>query len=91
MRNNNSTIMETTKEAIKILVGIVSNWRIDALTLLFALTLLLAMDDTDDIAMLVTTKIAAVVIGYLTAKLSKSWEKRGYLKELEIFNDDDEE
>lgn len=83
--------METTKEAIKILVGIVSNWRIDALTLLFALTLLLAMDDTDDIAMLVTTKIAAVVIGYLTAKLSKSWEKRGYLKELEIFNDDDEE
>lgn len=83
--------METTKEAIKILVGIVSNWRIDALTLLFALTLLLAMDDTDDIPMLVTTKIAAVVIGYLTAKLSKSWEKRGYLKELEIFNDDDEE
>lgn len=83
--------METTKEAIKILVGIVSNWRIDALTLLFALTLLLAMDDTDDIPMLVTTKIAAVVIGYLTAKLSKFWEKRGYLKELEIFNDDDEE
>jgi hypothetical protein len=77
-------------ETIKAIINIASNWRIDALTLMFALTLLLAMADTDNFLLLVATKILAVILGYLTNKLSKSWDKEGYLKELELFNDDEE-
>jgi hypothetical protein len=77
-------------ETIKAIFNIASNWRIDALTLMFALTLLLAMADTDNFLLLVATKILAVILGYLTNKLSKSWDKEGYLKELELFNDDEE-
>lgn len=75
---------------IKALINIASNWRIDALTLMFALTLLLAMADVDNFLLLVATKIMAVILGYVTNKLSKSWDKEGYLKELELFNDDEE-
>ena len=75
---------------IKAIINIASNWHIDALTLMFALTLLLAMADTDNFLLLVATKILAVILGYLTNKLSKSWDKEGYLKELELFNDDEE-
>lgn len=74
---------------IKAIINIASNWRIDALTLMFALTLLLAMADVDNFLLLVATKILAVILGYLTNKLSKSWDKEGYLKELELFNDDE--
>lgn len=74
----------------KAIISIASNWRIDALTLMFALTLLLAMADVDNFLLLITTKIAAVILGYLTNKLSKSWDKEGYLKELDLFNDDAE-
>jgi hypothetical protein len=82
-----STIMGT----IKLIISIASNWRIDALTLMYALTLLLAVADVDNFALLVSTKITAVILGYLTIKLSKSWDKEGYLKELEVFNDNEEE
>lgn len=76
---------------IKTIISIVSNWRIDALTLMFALTLLLAMADVDSFLLLVITKIMAVILGYITNKLSKSWDKKGYLKELEVLNDNNEE
>lgn len=76
---------------IKLIISIVGNWRIDALTLMFAWTLLLAMFDSDNFLLLVIMKILAVVLGYVTIKLSKSWDKDGYLKELEVFNDNEEE
>lgn len=76
---------------IKTIISIVGNWRIDALTLMFAWTLLLAMFDSDNFLLLVIMKILAVVLGYVTTKLSKSWDKDGYLKELEVFNDNEEE
>lgn len=79
------------KGTIKLIVSIVRNWRIVVLTLMFSLTLLLAMADVDNFALLVATKILAVILGYLTNKLSKSWDKEGYLKELEVFNDNEEE
>ena len=82
-----STIMGT----IKTIISIVSNWRIVVLTLMFALTLLLAMADVDNFLLLCVTKIMAVILGYVTNKLSKSWDKEGYLKELEVFNDNEEE
>lgn len=77
--------MGTTKNIIRI----ASNWRIDVLTLMFALTLLLAMADVDNFLLLCATKIMAVILGYLSHKLAKSWEKEGHLKELEMFNDDE--
>ena len=76
---------------IRTIISIVSNWRIDALTLMFALTLLLAMADVDNFLLLCATKITAVILGYLTSNLSKSWDKEGYLKELEVFNDNNQE
>lgn len=76
---------------IKLIISIASNWRIDALTLMYAWTLLLAMADCENFLLLVITKITAVILGYLTHKLSKSWDKEGYLKELEVFNDNEEE
>lgn len=78
-------------ETIKTIISIASNWRIDVLTLMFALTLLLAMADVDNFPLLCVTKIVAVILGYVTNKLSKSWDKEGYLKELEVFNDNEEE
>lgn len=79
------------KEAIKIIYSIVCNWRIDVLTLSYALVLALAIFDSDNIIMFIITKIGAVVIGYLVSKLTKVWDKAGYLKELEVFNIDEEE
>ncbi len=78
-------------ETIKLILKIASNWRIDALTLMYAWTLLLAMADCENFLLLVITKIMAVILGYVTNKLSKSWDKEGYLKELEVFNDNEEE
>ena len=78
-------------ETIKLIIRIASNWRIDALTMMFALTLLMAMADVDNFLLLVATKITAVILGSLTHKLSNSWDKEGYLKELEVFNDNEEE
>ena len=79
------------KSTIKLILKIASNWRIDALTFLYAWTLLLAMMDSCNVLLLVISKIVAVTLGYLTYKLSKSWDKEGYLKELEVFNDNEEE
>ena len=76
---------------IKLIIRIACNWRIDVLTFLFAWTLLLAMADCENYLLLIITKIMAVILGYLTIKLSKSWDKEGYLKELEVFNDNAEE
>lgn len=76
---------------IKTIISIVSNWRIDVLTLMFALTLLLAMADVDNFLLLCVSKIVAVILGYVTNKLANTWDKEGYLKELEVFNDNEEE
>lgn len=78
------------KEAIKIMYSIVCNWRIDVLTLSYALVLALAIFDSDDIIMFIITKIGAVILGYLVSKLTKVWDKAGYLKELEVFSIDEE-
>ena len=76
---------------IKLILKIASNWRIDVLTLLFAWTLLLATADYENFLLLIIGKIIAVVLGYQSHKLAKYWEKKGYLKELELFNDNEEE
>ena len=76
---------------IKTIISIVGNWRIDALTLMYAWALLMAMAESDSVLLLIFNKIMAVILGYLATKLSRSWDKRGYLKELEVFNDNEEE
>ena len=78
------------KETIQTIISIVSNWRIDILTLSYALVLALAIADSDNISMFVITKIFAVIIGYLVYKLTSKWDKQGYLKELEVFTIDED-
>lgn len=79
------------KSTIQTIIAIAGNWRIDALTLMFALTLLLAMADVDNFLLLCVTKITAVILGYVTNKLANTWDRKGKLKELEAFNDNEEE
>lgn len=71
-------------ECLKTLTGILKNWRIDVVTLLAAFTLMLAMCDSDNVLLLFLTKVAAVILGYLTHKLAKTWENK--MPELDVFN-----
>ena len=70
-------------------ISIILNWRIDVITILAALTLMLAMCDGEDILVVFITKVFAVIIGYLTHTLAKRWD--GKMPELKVFNDDDED
>lgn len=70
-------------------ISIILNWRIDVITILAALTLMLAMCDCDGFLVLFITKVLAVVLGYATHKLAKRWEDK--MPELKVFNDDDED
>ena len=66
-----------------------TNWRIVTLTILAALTLMLAMADGDDIALVFLTKVIAVILGYATHVLARRWD--GKMPELEVFNIDEDE
>lgn len=69
-------------------MSIILNWRIDVITILAALALLLAMAESDDFLLLLLTKVAAVIIGYAVYRLAKRWEHR--MPELKVFNDDED-
>ena len=70
-------------------LSILLNWRIDVITILAALTLMLAMCDGENILVVFITKVLAVILGYVTLKLAKRWEDK--MPELKVFNDDDED
>lgn len=65
-----------------------TNWRIVTLTLLAALTLLLAMADGECLILVFCIKVVAVILGYATHVLSKRWD--GKMPELEVFNIDED-
>lgn len=69
-------------------VSILLNWRIDVITVIAALTLALAVSDSDDLVLFLFSKVLAVIFGYLTHKLAKRWE--GKMPELKVFNDDED-
>lgn len=69
-------------------ISIILNWRIDVITILAALTLMLAMCDCDGILVLFITKVLAVVLGYATHTLAKRWD--GKMPELKVFSIDEE-
>ena len=64
------------------------NWRIVVLTILAAITLILAMADGDDIALVFLTKVIAVILGYATHVMAHRWD--GKMPELEVFNIDED-
>jgi len=65
-----------------------TNWRIVTITLLAAITLMCAMADGDDIALVFLTKVAAVILGYATHVLAKRWA--GKMPELDVFSIDED-
>ena len=69
-------------------IKILLNWRIDVITILAALTLMLAMADGEDVALVFLSKVAAVILGYAVHVLAKRWD--GKMPELDVFNVDDD-
>lgn len=63
-------------------LAIITNWRIMAITALAALTLILALCESEDIAVLLGTKAMALITGYAVHALSKRWE--GKMPELDF-------
>ena len=68
-----------------------TNWRIVPLTILAALALALAAGDCDNLALFLASKVAAVILGYITYALWNRWDNLGLITELEVWNDNDME
>lgn len=68
-----------------------TNWRIVLLTILAALTLAFAAGDCDNLALFLASKVAAVILGYITYALWNRWDNLGLITELEVWNDNDME
>lgn len=71
----------------KSILSIIANWRIDVITVLGMVTLLL-MCDSDDLSALLLTKAAGLMLGWITWKLAERWSDQ--MPELAIFNDDEQ-
>ncbi len=63
-----------------------ANWRIDVITVLAMVALLLLMCDSDDFTALMLTKAAGLVLGWLAWRLGERWNDK--MPELAMFNDD---
>lgn len=72
----------------KSILSIIANWRIDVITVLGMVTLLLLMCDSDDLSALLLTKAAGLLLGWITWKLAERWSDQ--MPELAIFNDDEQ-
>jgi hypothetical protein len=66
-----------------------TNWRIVVITLLAAITLLLAMCDGECFILVFGTKVVAVILGYATHVLARRWY--GKMPELEVFSIEEDE
>lgn len=62
------------------------NWRIVLLTILAALALAFAAGDSDSLALFLASKVAAVILGYITHTLWNRWDNLGLITELEVWN-----
>ena len=70
----------------KSIFRLIANWRIDVITVLGMVALLLLMCDSDDFAALLLTKVAGLVLGWLVWHLGERWDDK--MPELAMFNDD---
>ena len=67
-----------------------TNWRIVSLTILAALALAFAAGDCDNLGAFLVSKVAAVILGYITHALWNRWDNLGLITELEVFNIDED-
>lgn len=67
------------------------NWRIVVLTILAAATLAFAAGDCDNLGAFLISKVAAVILGFITHSLWNRWDNLGLITELEVWNDNDME
>lgn len=71
-------------------VRMIMNWRYWVLFLLGSLAAILLMGECDSHGILVTIKVAGVVLVAVLAKLGKYWSSKGVIDELvEYVNDSD--
>ena len=70
----------------KSIFRLIANWRIDMITVLGMVALLLLMCDSDDFTALMLTKAAGLVMGWLVWRLGERWNDK--MPELAMFNDD---
>ena len=68
-----------------------TNWRIVLLTILAALTLAFAAGDCDNMGAFLISKVAAVILGFITHSLWNRWDNLALITELEVWNDNDME
>lgn len=68
---------------MKKLMNIYANWRADVLLCVMAAAMLLLFAESDSLAALLLTKIAAVAALFLFAALFSKWETEGKLTELQ--------
>lgn len=70
----------------KSIFRLIANWRIDVITVLGMVALLLLMCDSDDFNALLLTKVAGLALGWLVWYLGERWNDK--MPELAMFNDD---
>lgn len=58
------------------------NWRINVLSILAIVVVMLVASDCDILLLWFTTKIAGFILGYLTFQLGKYWHGKGKIDEL---------
>lgn len=70
---------------------IFKNWRIVTLTVIFIATFILIAGDCNNIRLILFAKLIGLVLGFLGYKTGKEWMEKGLLKELDVFNDNEEQ
>ena len=65
------------------------NWRVNVLVVLAMIITILVASDSDNIFLLFLTKIAGLLLGYLTFRLGKYWNSHNKINELrELANEE---
>ena len=59
-----------------------ANWRLDVIMLLIGIALILLCSDADNAWMLVLSKVAAIIVGYIAVVLGCLWSDK--LSDIEI-------
>lgn len=63
------------------------NWRVLVLTLLSMVAFVLILGDTDDLTVFMFIKVLGFALGYLCYRLSKHWDERGLIDELNVYSE----
>lgn len=65
------------------------NWRINVLSILSIIVMILIISDSENVLVFALTKISGFILGYLTFILGKYWDSKGKINELtEIAKDE---